>query len=152
MQGNFSFLTNTFPALEKIGTLAENYLYSDPNSCLYKMGAFAETIAEWPTDSSVCKYGKADYALFAGQKLIGVIEAKAVHKDISSVIDNQCREYSMGIRAEHESYLVDTWGAYKVPFLFATNGRRYFKQMETKSGVWFRDARQDKPARPIGHL
>ncbi|MDR1802302.1 MAG: type I restriction-modification system endonuclease [Treponema sp.] len=100
-------------------------------------------IAEWPTDSSVCKWGMADYALFAGLKLVGVVEAKAAHKDISSVIDNQCREYSMGISQEHSSFLVGTWGVYKVPFLFATNGRPYLKQLETKSGVWFRDARQD---------
>jgi len=100
-------------------------------------------IAEWPTDSSVCKWGKADYALFIGLKMVGVVEAKAAHKDISSVIDNQCREYSMGIKEEHASYLVGTWGIYKVPFLFATNGRLYLRQLETKSGVWFRDARQD---------
>ena len=100
-------------------------------------------IAEWPTDSSVCKYGKVDYALFAGLKLIGVVEAKAVHKDVSSVIDNQCREYSMGIIEEHKSFLAGTWGKYKVPFLFATNNRPYLKQLETKSGIWFRDARND---------
>ena len=29
-------------------------------------------IAEWPTDSAVCKWGSADYALFAGLKLVGV--------------------------------------------------------------------------------
>jgi len=96
-------------------------------------------IAEWPTDSAVCKWGAVDYALFAGLTLVGVVEAKPAHKNISSVIDNQCRDYSMGIRAES----VTTWGAYKVPFLFATNGRPHLKQLEIKSGIWFRDARSD---------
>ncbi|WP_145453444.1 hypothetical protein, partial [Staphylococcus epidermidis] len=29
-----------------------------------------------------------------------------------------------------------------VPFLFATNGRPYHKQVEEKSGIWFLDARK----------
>jgi len=100
-------------------------------------------IAEWSTDSSVCKWGHVDYALFVGLKLVGVVEAKPAHQDISSVIDNQCREYSIGIKDEHADYVIDIWGEYKAPFLFATNGRPYLKQLETKSGVWFRDARSD---------
>jgi len=100
-------------------------------------------IAEWPTDSSACKWGHVDYALFAGLKLVGVVEAKSINKDVSSLIDNQCREYSMGIKDDHAEYVINSWGAYKAPFLFATNGRPYLKQLETKSGVWFRDARSD---------
>jgi len=100
-------------------------------------------IAEWPTNSAISKWGTVDYALFAGLKLVGVVEAKALHKDVSSLIANQCRDYSMGIKDEHKEYVIDTWGAYKAPFLFATNGRPYLKQLETKSGIWFRDARKD---------
>ena len=100
-------------------------------------------IAEWPTDSAICKYGAVDYALFVGLKFVGVIEAKADHINVSSFIDTQCREYSMGIKAEHSEYVINTWGDYKAPFLFATNGRPYLKQLETRSGVWFRDARKD---------
>ena len=100
-------------------------------------------IADWPTDSAVCKWGYADYALFAGQKLVGVVDAKSGGKDISSAIDNQCREYSQGIKEEHRAYLIDTWGDYKAPFLFAANGRPYDSQRESRSGVWFRDARDE---------
>ncbi|MDR0464316.1 MAG: DEAD/DEAH box helicase family protein, partial [Treponema sp.] len=71
------------------------------------------------------------------------MEAKAANKDVSAVIDNQCCEYSIGIRKEDASFLIGTCGDYKVPFLFATNGRRYQKQYETKSGIWFRDVRID---------
>jgi len=42
VNSNFSFLAKRFSALEKLGTLAESYLYSDPNSCLFKMGAFVQ--------------------------------------------------------------------------------------------------------------
>lgn len=99
-------------------------------------------IAEWPTLSSAGNKGRADYALFAGEKLVAVIEAKAEHKDIPSVIDYQCKEYAQNIRLEDEKYVITTWGKYKAPFVFATNGRPYLAQLETKSGIWFLDLRE----------
>lgn len=99
-------------------------------------------IAEWPTTSTVGKSGYADYALFIGEKMVATIEAKAIHKDVSSVIDNQCKEYSRNIRPEDSRYQIGTWGEYKVPLTFATNGRPYLEQLETKSGIWFLDLRQ----------
>ena len=44
VSSNFSFLAERFPVLEKTGSLAEMYLYTDPNTCLYKMGSLAEAI------------------------------------------------------------------------------------------------------------
>jgi type I restriction enzyme R subunit len=99
-------------------------------------------IAEWPTDSSVGDYGNADYALFIGLKIVGIIEAKRMHIDIPSVIDYQCKDYAKKIKKEHSDYLINTWGEYKAPLLFATNGRKYLKQLDTKSGIWFLDVRQ----------
>lgn len=99
-------------------------------------------IAEWPTLSAAGNKGRADYALFAGEKLVAVIEAKAEHKDIPSVIDYQCKEYAQNIRPEDEKYVITTCGKYKAPFVFATNGRPYLAQLETKSGIWFLDLRE----------
>lgn len=99
-------------------------------------------IAEWPTLSVAGNKGRADYALFAGEKLVAVIEAKAEHKDIPSVIDYQCKEYAQNIRPEDEKYVITTWEKYKAPFVFATNGRPYLAQLETKSGIWFLDLRE----------
>ena len=93
-------------------------------------------IAEWPTDK-----GLADYALFAGLQLVGIVEAKAKHKDISSILSNQCKDYATHIKKEHACYLIGQWGDYQVPFLFATNGRKYLKQLDTKAGIWFLDVR-----------
>jgi type I restriction enzyme R subunit len=98
-------------------------------------------IAEWPTDSTVGKKGYADYALFVGTKLVGIIEAKAEHKDIPSVIDYQGKDYPRNIRSADAEYQIGTWGEYKVPFTFATNGRPYLEQFKTKSGIWFLDLR-----------
>lgn len=103
-------------------------------------------IAEWPTNSTVGNKGYADYALFIGQKLVGVIEAKAEHKDVPSVIDYQCKDYSKNIRDEDKSYQISSWGSYKVPFVFATNGRPYLEQFKLKSGIWFMDLRESSNA------
>lgn len=99
-------------------------------------------IAEWPTDSNVGNHGRADYALFIGLQFVGIIEAKAEHKDIPSVIDYQGKDYPRNIRVEDARYQVGTWGSYKVPFTFATNGRPYLEQYKTKSGIWFLDLRK----------
>lgn len=58
------------------------------------------------------------------------------------MIDGQCKEYASLIKKEDEAYIAGKWGIngeYKVPFAFATNGRPYLKQLETKSGIWFID-------------
>lgn len=119
---------------------------ADTNNLRYSKGTRPQkgrnlAIAEWPTDSAVGKSGYADYALFVGLKLVGIVEAKKVAIDIPSVIDHQCKEYAKGIKDEHQAYIINQWGAYKVPFVFATNGRKYLKQIETKSGVWYLDLR-----------
>ena len=98
-------------------------------------------IAEWPTDSSVGSRGFADYVLFVDLQMVAVIEAKAAHKDIPSVIDYQCKDYSRHIRSEDAPYQIGTWGEYRVPFTFAANGQPYLRQLETKSGIWFLDLR-----------
>lgn len=98
-------------------------------------------IAEWPTDSTVGNKGFADYALFVDLQMVVTIEAKASHKDIPSVIDYQCKDYSRNIRSEDAQYQIGTWEDFKVPFTFATNGRPYLEQLATKSGIWFLDLR-----------
>lgn len=119
---------------------------ADTENLCYSKGIRPEkgrnlAIAEWPTDSTVGKYGRADYALFVGTKMIAIIEAKAEHKDIPSVIDYQGKDYPRNIRIDDAPYLIGTWGEYKVPFTFATNGRPYLEQYKTKSGIWFLDLR-----------
>ncbi len=102
----------------------------------------SRAIAEWPTDSKIGKSGYADYALFIDEKMVGIIEAKRMFTDVPSVLDYQCKDYAQEIKEEHALYQIGNWDGYKVPLLFATNGRRYLKQLETKSGIWFRDIRQ----------
>lgn len=101
-----------------------------------------KAIAEWKTDSATGKCGYADYALFVGEKLVGIIEAKKAHLDVSAVIDGQCKDYARLITKEdQEKYCIGIWGEYHVPFMYATNGRPYLKQIATKSGIWELDVR-----------
>lgn len=100
-------------------------------------------VAEWPVKSAKTADDRADYALFVDEQLIGIIEAKAYEKSVYAIIDNQCREYARNIKDEDEKYCMGTWQNYKVPFVFATNGRPYLKQIETESGIWFQDLRKE---------
>ena len=95
-------------------------------------------IAEWPTAN-----GTADYALFMGTSCIGFIEAKRRRKNVSATVD-QAERYARGFQAGDGFAAIrgGSWGEFLVPFVFATNGRPYLKQVETESGIWFRDVRK----------
>jgi type I restriction enzyme R subunit len=100
-------------------------------------------IAEWPTSS-----GPADYVLFVGLQAVGVVEAKRKRKDVSAAVD-QAKRYSRDFVIQGDETLPQggPWQdkdghAHHVPFVFATNGRPYLKQVETKSGIWFCDVRR----------
>lgn len=99
-------------------------------------------IAEWPTKAGD-KEGWADYVLFAGLQVVGVVEAKRKHKDVMSVL-SQAKRYAEGYTVKGDEVLVEgaPWGKHRVPFLFATNGRPFLRQLRTKSGIWFWDARR----------
>ncbi|TDQ37924.1 type I restriction-modification system endonuclease [Aureibacillus halotolerans] len=96
-------------------------------------------IAEWKV-----KGGRVDYALFIGLKLVGLIEAKAEHKTIPSALDSQTKVYAKKVKQLANEEIEPTSGDYLVPFLYATNGRRYLKQVKEESGIWFWDSRKPK--------
>lgn len=95
-------------------------------------------IAEWP-----CEGGdRADYALFTGTRLIAVVEAKRGSKNVSGDIE-QAKRYARGIIGDGGEVLDVQWqGKYKVPFVYATNGRPYQRQYQMASGIWFCDLRR----------
>ncbi len=121
--------------LNRVGWLADTVNLRYARGACPKKGV-NQAIAEWPVQN-----GYADYALFAGLQLVGIIEAKRWDTDVVSIIDQQATDYPKLIREEDVNYVTGQWGEYKVPFTFATNGRRYIKQYEEKSGIWFRDLR-----------
>lgn len=82
-------------------------------------------IAEYPTTN-----GRADYALFCGLQIVGVVEAKRQNKDVSEGALNQAKRYSEGFQVLGEVVAGGPWQNYKVPFVFATNGRPFLQQLQ----------------------
>lgn len=97
-----------------------------------------KAIAEWS-----CGRKWADYALFNGLELIGIVEAKKHIKNVMSDL-GQAKKYSIEVNNAHEITFPKHPNSenYKVPFLFSTNGRPYLEQIKTASGIWFWDARK----------
>lgn len=101
-------------------------------------------IAEWPTDG-----GPADYVLFADLVPVAAVEAKKAVKDVPGAVE-QAKRYARDFRPHGDAAPGGPWGEYRVPFCFATNGRPFLRQLQTKSGVWFLDARRPTNlARPL---
>ncbi len=129
---------------------------ADSESLRYALGARPEAgkhkaIAEWPTAS-----GPADYVLFHGLTPLATVEAKKYGSDVSGDI-TQAERYNRNYRIKADEQLPRPVGSaedfpgwpisagaadtYRLPFVYASNGRPYLRQLETKSGVWFRDVR-----------
>lgn len=100
-------------------------------------------IAEWP-----CEGGdRADYALFTGTRLVAVVEAKRASKNVSGDIE-QAKRYARGIIGDGGEVLDAQWqGKYRLPFVYATNGRPFQRQYQMASGVWFCDLRRAQNTR-----
>ncbi len=124
--------------LEKAGWIVNTSLYNfKANKTLPEKGKNI-AIAEWP-----CGSKWADYALFIGTELYGIVEAKKYASDISSDL-TQAKIYCELAEAKNEANLLGKWEKYQVPFIFSTNGRPYLEQIKTKSGIWFLDVRENR--------
>ena len=103
MASNFDFLSKDFPVLANFGQLAEKYCYSDPNSCLMKLGMIGETIVNLmftydriplPEENTAVKRIDALYREgLLTQDLVEILHTlrkvrnKAVHENYSSEAD-----------------------------------------------------------------
>ncbi len=125
----------------KVDTKALNY---KTNKTLPKKGVDM-AIAEWPCIKENGRKGFADYALFLGEKLYGILEAKRFDIDIPTALNVDSRIYSKGVEIFKNAQLCEgaPFGEYKAPFLFSSNGRGYNKDLAEKSGIWFLDARKE---------
>lgn len=92
----------------------------DKRKCLNDYNKCA--IKEYPTES-----GEADYALCAGSKILGVIEAKKEKSSTMSVL-SQAERYARGIIDSPFNF-----SGYRVPFLYSSNGKE----------TWYHDIRHN---------
>jgi type I restriction enzyme R subunit len=79
-----------------------------------------QAVTEFPTDN-----GPADYALFLDGRAVGVVEAKKLTIGPQGVL-TQAERYARGLT---DNFL--TFGAFRAPFLYSTNGEV----------TWFHDVR-----------
>ncbi len=119
---------------------------ADTKLLRYSKGARPEkntfkAIAEWPTDSSLGNGGYADYVLFIGETMVGVIEAKKMDTDVFGALNVQAKDYAKNIKQRDHIYVLKKYYDYLVPFIYATNGRPYLEQYKEKSGIWGLDTR-----------
>lgn len=95
-------------------------------------------IAEWPCEGA----DRADYALFLGTRLVAVVEAKRASKNVSGDIE-QAKRYARAAIGDGGELPDAQWqGKYRVPFVYATNGRPFQRQYLQASGIWSCDLRR----------
>lgn len=121
---------------------------ADSDNLTYQKGARPEegrnlAIAEWPSEG-----GRADYALFVGLTCVGIIEAKRESVDVPSTLQQAERYARTIVLTPEEAHPHGPWkhgldDPFRVPFVFATNGRPHVRQWLTKSGIWYRDVRRE---------
>ncbi|EAS19385.1 type I restriction-modification system, R subunit [Flavobacteria bacterium BBFL7] len=124
------------PALKKAGWEVDTDLLNYKTHKTLPEKGRNMAIAEWYCD------GKwADYALFVGTTLYGIVEAKRYRSDISTDL-RQSKIYAERVTDAQDIERLGNWHGYKVPFLFSTNGREFLEQLKTKSGIWYLDIRK----------
>ncbi len=127
---------------------------ADSKALRYASGArpkkgLNQAIAEWPTGA-----GPADYVLFIGLMPVAVVEAKRKHTDVAGKVP-QAERYALAFTVETDMTSpggpwIDAKRTWRVPFSFATNGRPFIRQIQQKSGIWWRDCRHTtNQARPL---
>jgi type I restriction enzyme R subunit len=103
----------------------------------YREGLDLSTLDGVAVEELPTANGPADYGLFIGGRLLGIIEAKKVTVNPQNVLE-QARRY-----AEGAFQGPGNWNGLKVPFLYATNGEI----------IWHLDSRPEKRvSRPISHF
>ena len=98
MADNFSFLKTKFPILAKFGSLAEQYLYSDSNSCLIKLRMLGETIV-----NLIFGYEKisVDPELNAAKRIKALEDEGILEEDFADILHILRKK---GNLAAHENY------------------------------------------------
>ncbi len=93
----------------------------------WKLGLAGKSAGGYRTEEEPTALGPADYALWMGDKVVGVVEAKKVSVGPQNVL-TQAERYA---RSFDPAVCLGVFGEYRCPFLYATNGEL----------IWFRDVR-----------
>lgn len=124
-------------------------------------------ISRWECMDSKGNKSEADYVLFIGLKPVAIINVikdglQTEHGiEKAEILSRDINLKAVEDIAENEGYtlVLDEWyrdvlekESYRVPMVFASNGREYQPQRKEQSGIWFRDLRRlENTARLILH-
>ena len=88
MTSNFQFLSQYWPDLAQIGSTAELYIYSDPNTCIYNLGLLAERVV-----SEIFTYEKIPVSENSSQSSkIKILEREGLlPKNINDILFALCK-------------------------------------------------------------
>ena len=144
------------PKLREAGWLADSKNLNWSMGTRPKSGV-NQAIAEVPVQNGTC-----DYMLFIGLRPVAIVEAKKFGKDIKSDLE-QAKFYAanpkdLGFYIGKENLLAaedgpdfnQTFDKDAIPFVYASNGRDYIRQLESKSGIWFYDTNSKGISKAIG--
>ncbi len=108
-------------------------------------------IANWESiEPKSSKKSQAHYLLFIGLKAVAIIEVMQRGIEIQKGIKiAQQHSQNIHLTVEFDEWYADEFKekTYRVPMVFASNGREYQAQQKTKTGIVFRDLRriENKP-------
>jgi len=100
MASCFAFLNEDFPDLANMGALAEGYLYSDPNSCLYKMGILAETLVNYMFEIEKIKPAPSDNT--QANRTQTLLRLGYIPKEISKILDSIRKSRNEAVHAGYD--------------------------------------------------
>ena len=141
---NFDFLKQKFPVLANLGDLAEKYLYTDPNSCLIKLGMIGETVVNLIFEYDNIKKPTEDKAVnriniliregYIDEQLKNILHAlrKARNKAVHENYEKPC-----GLLLEFayvlSEWFMQTYGDYRYehrPFILPKKEDIYYTNIE----------------------
>jgi len=114
-------------------------------------------ISHWECLDAKGQVSHVDYVLFMGLKpvaLIKVTHALEETEEGIGIAERLSREINLRAvedvaREENHELILDAWYSdakeqehYKVPMVYASNGREYHPERKEQSGIWFRDLRR----------
>jgi type I restriction enzyme R subunit len=114
-------------------------------------------ISHWECVDAKGQVSHVDYALFIGLKPVALIKVTHALEEIEEgigIVERLSRDINLSAvedvaREENYELVLDAWYSdakeqehYRVPMVYASNGREYHPERKEQSGIWFRDLRR----------
>lgn len=98
IKSNFDFLNKDFPVLANFGRLAEQYCFTDANSCIMKLGMLGETIVNLMYTYDRIPYPKENTA---AKRISDLYKGGMLTTDLVSILHELRKKRNLAV---HENY------------------------------------------------